>query len=257
MKQTRASRSESSPPAVALNPFQDFANSACLLLDSGGVILEANPEAARLLGRPARELTGSSFGVCLQESTRTLVDVVSPYVPQKVITVRAVPAHWSPQHAIVILETADPAGGDATLAQVAHLTVAEAQKNAGQSIRFSLVQVPELPAIPEAHEIFERCLAFLRTIAGADEGEISILGIPVSGNRALVVFRLTTTDPGSGSSPVAPWGEDPFALVEQVGGKLTCLYDFPVTTLQLRIPNGEAQPVESGKSQAAAAGAGT
>jgi hypothetical protein len=132
-----------------------------------------------------------------------------------------------------------------SLAEAAQIAMAEAGQALGErSITFSVRHVPRIPAIPEACNIIEHSLALLLELAEVDRGSVVITSRPADGDDALLLLRFTpAADCGRNNAPRLPWNKDPFAMVCEAGGRITCQFRYPVTTLILQLPRPDLRTI--------------
>lgn len=211
-----------------------------ILLDSGGTIAAANPQAAALFGRSAEELAGSPLSLLNPLFPAAEFDVVTPSIgfgTVKVVRATTLPPHDGHDYVSVVLEavtTEEPA-----LAEVVLLALVEASQISPKCcLNVSLSFPPGIRASAEARGIVRDFIVMLSDFASSQEASLHLSGVEQDGWMEL---RLRLVEPNPADQPV-DWDSSSCVpdhaadRLLKMGGEFRVANNYPETTVWLTLP---------------------
>jgi hypothetical protein len=213
----------SAGPASALLSLAGFGNEPGLLLDYSGHVAAANAAALRMLGRPAEQLIGASFGLL----EVPLDDPYSAHHDQGYMAVAFRPLGNSPL---------------LTLAEAVNLGVLDAnQALPGSALQVCLSKWPDVRVKEQVRQAVCIWTMYLAEMAGPASGELRLRASLDQDGCIELHMRLRQFDASLEHLPTLIGLDDPaFAVMDEIGAGFHMNMQYPDVSVWLQIPVADA-----------------
>ncbi len=215
-----------------------FGTHAGIVLDSHGVIVAANTQAAALLGRTAGKLVSTPFGILTPVSRRIELDIVTAKGRRRGrVAAEIQPREQGDEYVYVRLD--EVAACYRSLNDILRDAAADVNRAFPPAKTLEILPLATNAAVRvESRKILADWFAFLLDLAGPSAPKIQV-SCEARSKAVEVRLDLDQTGLDPGDAPVLPFPEHSAGLLEEIGGAFCVVADYPATSVQITLPSGK------------------